>query len=41
MESLNSVYRRLNNQRSIFTSDIALLLCIYQQLKQLKNELQH
>lgn len=29
IESLNSVYRRLNNQRSVFPSDIVLLKSLY------------
>ena len=29
IESLNSIYRRLNSQRSVFPSDIALLKALY------------
>ena len=29
IESLNSVYRKLNNQRSVFPSDTALLKSLY------------
>ena len=29
IESLNSVYRRLNSQRSVFSSDTALLKALY------------
>ena len=29
IESLNSAYRRLNSQRSIFSSDMALLKALY------------
>ena len=29
IESLNSIYRRLNNQRSVFPSDIVLLKSLY------------
>jgi len=41
IESLNSTYRKLNRQRSVFPSDTALLkaLCIWQLSKPLKNGL--
>ena len=40
IESLNSSYRKLNCQRSVFPSDLALLrFCILQLLKQQKNGL--
>ena len=43
IESLNSTYRKLNRQRSVFPSDTALLkaLCIWQLSKPLKMDYEH